>query len=120
MTFSEKIIGAMLMSASITMAAPAYTAERALSAEELQTMITNASVEFSGWGLSGITSYGLDGRVSAELTIGISDEGVWWLEGNQVCTKWHRLRRGKASCFVIIHEGGEKYRTSHGYSISAL
>ncbi|MBZ0217888.1 MAG: hypothetical protein K8F25_15120 [Fimbriimonadaceae bacterium] len=115
-----KFLGTALVLAGMTLAAPAWSADQPLSADELQSMITDVNVAFSGKGISGVSNYRLDGHVRTELNIGFSDEGKWWIDGSQVCEQWQRLRHGKPMCFMIYPESGGTYRTSHGYSVRAL
>lgn len=120
MNQSKKFLGAAFVFAGIAVSPPAWSADQPLSADQLQSMITDVNVAFSGKGISGVSSYRGDGRVQTELNIGVSDKGQWWIDGNQVCEQWQRLRHGKTLCFKIYQESGGTYRTSHGYSVRAL
>ncbi len=120
MNVSKKMTSAAILVASVLATMPAYAAEQPLSGEELQAMVTDVDIEFSGRGLSGVTSYRLDGTATTKLTIGFSDSGNWWLDGDQVCTRWERFRRGEASCFTVHPSEGNTYQTSSGFTIRAL
>jgi len=120
MNFYNKLFGSTLILAGIVMAMPVHASERALTAEELHTMIRDIDVAFSGKGISGVTSYRTNGNVRTELSIGFSDEGKWWFDDNRICVRWERLKGGRASCFVIYEGANNTYRTSHGYTIRAL
>ena len=120
MNFYNKLFSSTLWLAAIVRAMPVHASERVLSAEELRAMITDIDVAFSGKGISGVTSYRMNGNVRTELTIGFSDEGKWWFDDNQICVRWQRLQGGRPSCFVIYEGDGNTYRTSHGYTIRAL
>ncbi len=116
----NKMIGATLMLISAAIAMPAQSAEQPLSATELGTMMSDIDVAFSGKGFTGVMKYRANGSVSTELTFGFSDQGEWWLEENQICTKWQRMRSGRTACFFIYRAEGENFRTSTGYTIHAL
>jgi len=116
----ERIFGAIMLLAGATMALPAHATERALSANELNAMVSNTEIAFSSRWVSGVTSYRQDGSARTDLAIGVSDHGKWWLNGNQVCTQWQRLRNGQANCVTIFQGDGETFRTSNGFIIRAL
>lgn len=120
MNFYNKVFGATMMLASVAMAMPAHATDRALSANELTTMVSNMDIAFSSRFISGVTSYRLDGSARTELAIGVSDQGKWWLDGDQVCTQWQSLRNGDVSCVTIYQGDGDTYRTSNGFTIRAL
>jgi hypothetical protein len=120
MNNSKKMTSAAILVASVLATMPAYAVEQSLSGEELQAMVTDVDIEFSGRGLSGVTNYRLDGTATTKLTIGLSDHGNWWLDGDQVCTRWQRFRSGEASCFTVHPSEGNTYQTSSGFTIRAL
>ena len=115
-----KTFGAALVLAGMAFAMPAQSAERELSADQLNIIVADVDVEFSSRWISGVTRYSGDGTAKTELSIGISDQGQWWLDGNRVCTQWTRLRRGRTSCVTIILDDNDTYRTSDGFTIRAL
>jgi len=120
MTNYKKILGASIVLASIAFAMPAQSADPALTENELNLIVADVDIAFSSRWVSGVTSYRLDGSVRTELSIGISDQGKWWLDGNRVCTQWESLRRGRTNCITIFRGEDDTYRTSDGFTIRAL
>ena len=57
-----------------------------------------------------------DGRV--EMTTNLpglpSDIGAWWLDDNQICTRWGEARDGEAKCYRLIDQGSGKFLTTGG------
>jgi hypothetical protein len=57
-----------------------------------------------------------DGRVvmSTNLPGLAADEGRWWFDANQLCTRWAEAREGEAKCYNLIDQGGGRYMTTGG------
>lgn len=91
-----------------------------LPGNELRELLNNRQVAFSGKGISGTTVYGADGQARTELMLGITDEGSWWIDGDQVCTQWSFLRGGRADCFYVERSEKNTYQTSSGFTVRAL
>lgn len=40
------------------------------------------------------------------------DEGVWRLDGDKICLKWHKIRNGAETCLTTYQQGNDIYNVS--------
>ena len=51
------------------------------------------------------------GEQVIELNSGWSDEGEWWIgENDEFCSKWKKIRNGKAACGKILRVENNRYK----------
>jgi hypothetical protein len=57
-----------------------------------------------------------DGKVAMTTNIpGLeTDEGNWWFDENQLCTRWSAARSGEAKCYHLIDQGSGRFMTTGG------
>lgn len=63
----------------------------------------------------GTITYNADGTINVTTNIkGIAkDTGKWWYKGDQFCSSYRKLRKGKEKCITFSRNSG-KYQTSSG------
>ncbi|NRG18503.1 hypothetical protein HPQ64_12465 [Rhizobiales bacterium] len=63
----------------------------------------------------GTITYKADGTISVTTNVkGIAkDTGRWWYKGDQFCSSYKKLRKGKEKCITFSKNAGQ-YQTSSG------
>jgi hypothetical protein len=86
----------------------------ALSADELRRAVAGKTVYLDVSGFELPIRYldhgrmsGKMGTVAATLSIGdpVSDNGVWWIEANQLCQRWTSWLEGQTHCYRLTRKG---------------
>ncbi|WP_166418635.1 hypothetical protein [Cochlodiniinecator piscidefendens] len=81
-----------------------------LTAEELVELFsTDHRIAFSRTRFSGTATISADNTFEAIVPLLGNDSGVWWLDSNQVCSRWEALRRGQTLCISIGQLPDETY-----------
>jgi hypothetical protein len=57
-----------------------------------------------------------DGRVVMTTNLpGLpADEGKWWFDKDQICTRWGQAREGEEKCYHLIDQGSGRFLTTGG------
>ena len=85
-----------------------------LSADELRRAVAGKTVYLDVSGFELPIRYldhgrmsGRMGTVAATLSIGdpVSDNGVWWIEANQLCQRWTSWLEGQTHCYRLTRKG---------------
>lgn len=70
-----------------------------LSAGDLAALVAEGlRISWQGYGYSGSARIFPDGTAHLKVPARGEDRGEWWLNGDQICSKWQRVRRGKTLC----------------------
>jgi hypothetical protein len=106
--------GALAEPVTLIRDAKTLAGNTSLSADELRRAVAGKTVylDVSGFELpiryldNGRMS-GTMGTVAATLSIGdpVSDNGVWWIEANQLCQRWTRWLEGQTHCYRLTRKG---------------
>jgi len=73
-----------------------------LTSAELQDLFaTRQEVSFLRSRFTGTAEVEIDNSFFVNVPILGSDKGIWWLDGDQVCTRWAKLKQGRDVCAVI-------------------
>ena len=89
-----------------------------LTSAEIKNAIVGKTLTFSGAAGSGTTVYSLNGSASIMFN-GKPDKGKWRTKGSSMCDTWTNIRKGKEGCYTIQSLGGNKYKTSKGFTVTA-
>jgi hypothetical protein len=67
-------------------------------------------------GVHGEILFTADGKVAMTTNIpGLeTDQGNWWFDEDQLCTRWSSARDGEAKCYRLIDQGAGRYMTTGG------
>jgi hypothetical protein len=106
--------GALAEPVTLIRDAKTLAGSTSLSADELRRAVAGKTVylDVSGFELpiryldNGRMS-GTMGTVAATLSIGnpVSDNGVWWIEANQLCQRWTSWLEGQTHCYRLTRKG---------------
>jgi len=82
--------------------------------EELQAFFKDG--RFANWTrfnnrLTGTVEHRADGSARVSWQTGLDEEGIWALEGNAICTAWHRLRDFREQCDHYYRIGDTAYQS---------
>lgn len=97
---------------TLSIAGAAIAEPVAVTGEELQKAVSGSVVEIdTPLGTKVPMRFGKDGLVSAEAGVlapvlgSAKDRGRWWVDGDQLCTKWFRWFDAGVRCLTIRQEG---------------
>ncbi len=84
-------------------------AEETLSGSQIKDTIVGKTLKWKKRGSDPVQiEYKADGKLNGFVPgHGRSDEGKWWVEGDNFCRQWSRWRNGKKSCTVWTREGNK-------------
>ena len=89
-----------------------------LTGEQLQEALVGKQLSFTGKAGSGNTVYSPDGGAKIMFN-GKPDKGKWRIKGSSMCVTWTQIRKGEEGCFTAAAEGGNKFKTSNGFTVTA-
>jgi len=97
---------------TLSVAGTALAEPVAVTGEELQKAVSGSVVEIdTPLGTKVPMRFGKDGLVSAEAGVlapvlgSAKDRGRWWVDGDQLCTKWFRWFDAGVRCLTIRQDG---------------
>jgi len=107
--FALSAFAATLSLATLT-TSPAQAAS--MTAAEIQSEMVGKQLSGRRLGITMNILLNQDGTAVLESTI-VDDEGVWRMNGDQLCMKWNEFRGGKEQCSDFSREKGG-YRMEGG------
>lgn len=73
-----------------------------LSDQELSSLLTRErTIAFERTGYTGTALLAEDRTFEATVPRLGRDAGEWWLDDNQICSRWARFRQGRTLCAVV-------------------
>jgi hypothetical protein len=112
--FTAAGLMALMLGSTIAAAEAAEPRNAALSGDALRKAVSGkvVSLKISGFELpirysAGGTMRGSMSTVMASLARGdgATDNGKWWIEGNQLCQRWTSWMDGKSYCYKFTVNG---------------
>ena len=106
--------GALAEPVTLIRDAKTLAGNTSLSADELRRAVAGKTVYLDVSGFELPIRYldhgrmsGRMGTVAATLSIGdpVSDNGVWWIETNQLCQRWTSWLEGQTHCYRLTRKG---------------
>ena len=106
--------GALAEPVTLIRDAKTLAGNTSLSADELRRAVAGKTVYLDVSGFELPIRYldhgrmsGSMGTVAATLSIGdpVSDNGVWWIETNQLCQRWTSWLEGQTHCYRLTRKG---------------
>ena len=106
--------GALAEPVTLIRDAKTLAGNTSLSADELRRAVAGKTVYLDVSGFELPIRYldhgrmvGRMGTVAATLSIGdpASDNGVWWIEANQLCQRWTSWLEGQTHCYRLTRKG---------------
>jgi hypothetical protein len=107
-----KLIGAAFFVATLIVGTPAVAAS--LSGKDISALVSGKSANWKSTDgkLSGTIRWSTNGSLSVTGNFGkfSSDNGKWRVDGNKLCTKWNKLKKGAESCNSIMPLNDRSYK----------
>ncbi|GGK18215.1 hypothetical protein [Salinarimonas ramus] len=93
-------------------------AQGTLSREEIRALVDGKTYRFEvpQRGFARTTTIDADGAQALTSNIpGIeTDTGSWRIAGNELCSRWTKIRNGDESCQTVTPQSDTRYETSNG------
>ena len=74
-------------------------------------LVSDRKIAFSRFHVTGSGVLRADGRFSIVVPRLGEDQGRWWLEGDRICSRWDRFRKGQDLCAAIGRLPDGSYRS---------
>jgi hypothetical protein len=113
-------IGAFGLLFLLAFGAPGRASDGMMPTNEIERQVIGKTLAWKSLDGSlnvfGQITFGRDGKVIMTTNIpGLpADEGKWWFDENQLCTRWANARDGEAKCYRLIDQGSGRFMTTGG------
>jgi hypothetical protein len=73
-------------------------------------LVEDRQIALSRAGITGTARVNADQSFEVEVPRLGRDNGVWWLEGDRICSRWETFRKDQDLCAVVGQEESGTYR----------
>jgi len=109
--------GLAVLPLAISLLLPGVASAQELTGAQIKELLSGKTGSWQSVDgkIKGKTGWGADGRGAVTGNFGDFDQdtGKWRVKGDQYCTRWSKIRKGKESCNPVISLGNGSYQVGN-------